>query len=308
MIKKLFIAGGLIWFAFLAILVFREQIVEFLSQPKTEPEPETVQVIVQEVVPPVPKPVEIKKPQTESIPFAPLPDAPVVPMPTVVADEVKEVKAVGEKPEGLSTEKKPPAPEDPFGLICTKFEKIPSRFRLVSWEGTKKVEIEDLSKVDSLTKKNARFWLNLRVPYKEFIHPTSKDSFFKPTTMNDPNKRLIAQSFEIKNEALAYTARINPIGYLILRDFKIGGPPYQVTSEMGKPLTSSYYLNFEQNMGPQKFFHDLTGKHNGYPFGGWNVEYRVVKVNFNQNQITVLRKDLKDGRVIKKELNGPSPL
>ena len=39
-------------------------------------------------------------------------------------------------------------PEPTFGLICTKYERIPSRFRLASWEGVKKVELEDLSKID----------------------------------------------------------------------------------------------------------------------------------------------------------------
>ena len=115
--------------------------------------------------------------------------------------------------------------------------------------------------------------------------------------MNDPNKRIIAHSFEIKKKALDYSSRMNSIGYLILHDFKIGGPPYQLTSEMETPLTSSYYLHFEQNMGPQKFFHDLTGKKNGYAFGGWGLEYKVIKQNFAQNKITVLRKDLKTGMV-----------
>jgi len=195
-----------------------------------------------------------------------------------------------------------------FGLICTKFEKIPSRFRLSSWEGTKNVEIEDLSRIDSSTKNHPKFWLKVRVPYKELIHPSSGDSFFKPTSMSDPNKRILVQSFEVRNEALSFTSRTNPIGYLILKDFKIGGPFYQITSQMDAPLSSSYYIHFEQVLGAQKFFHDLTGKRNGHPFGGWGYEYKITRQDFSQNKIKVMRKDLEKGSYVSKELDGPSPL
>ena len=290
----------------MAVLVFRDEIVEFLGDPKTVEK--TVQDTTPEkpeVPPPVPVVVPMEK---ESIPFAPLPDVPPsAPQREVVKQATPEAKISPKGPPEVE-EKKPVKLSESFGLICTKFERIPSRFRLVSWEGTKKVEIEDLHKIDSSTKKHPRFWLELRVPYKEFMHPTTKESFFRPTILKDPNKRMIAQSFEIKNEALSYSGRVNPIGYLIMKDFKIGGPPYQLTSEMDQPLTSSYFVHFEQDMGPKKFFHDLTGQRNGYKFGGWGYEYKIIKQNFAQNKITVLRKDLKSGRVTEKELSGPTPL
>ena len=146
------------------------------------------------------------------------------------------------------------------------------------------------------------------VPYKEFINPSTQESFFRPTTLQDPNKRLIVQSLEIKKEALNYSSRSNSIGYAIMRDFKLGGPPYQITSEMEKPLTTAYSIQFEQSIGPQKFFHDLTGKPNGHTFGGWGFEYKITKQNFAQNKIKVLRKDQKTGRLSSKELEGPSSL
>ena len=308
MIKKLSIIIAIIWFAFLAVLVFKEQILGFLGQTKEE------EKVVQGMAPPVvdrpPLQAPVSPPvipvKPETIPFAPLPNLP----PSVPQKEI--VKKPGNNALPVDEMTAPPAnlqakkQLDSFGLICTKFERVPSRFRLVSWDKTKKVELEDLSQVDPVTQKHPRFWLNIRTPYKEFIHRNSKESFFRPTTMNDPNKRIIAHSFEIKKKAIDYSSRMNSIGYLILHDFKIGGPPYQLTSEMETPLTSSYYLHFEQNMGPQKFFHDLTGKKNGYAFGGWGLEYKVIKQNFAQNKITVLKKDLKTGMVVEKDLYGPT--
>jgi len=305
LIKKSFIVLALLWVAFLGIMIFRDKIVEFLGG-STKPE----EIVKQEIpqVPP-PQPVKVEPKTLEFIPFKPLPDKPTAIPPMLVKEEEKEVTPV-EKPTNQETqnEKVENKSVPTFGLICTKYERIPSRFRLASWEGAKKVELEDLSKIDPVTKKHPRYWLRLRIPYKELIHVSSKESFFRPTNMQDPNKRLLVQSFEVKKEALSYSTLKKPIGYLILRDFKMGGPPFQLTSEMKSPMTSSYYLHFEQVMGPKKFFHDLTGKRNGHKFGGWGIEYQVTNQNFAKNKITVLRKDLKTLKLAKKDLSGPTSL
>ena len=274
MIKKLSIIIAIIWFAFLAVLVFKEQILGFLGQTKEEEKlckiwPHRSWTVLHSgsSSPPV---IPVKP---ETIPFVPLPNLPPsVPQKEIVKKPGNNALPVDEvtPPANLQAKKQ----LDSFGLICTKFERVPSRFRLVSWDKTKKVELEDLSQVDPVTQKHRRFWLNVRTPYKEFIHRNSKESFFRPTTMNDPNKRIIAHSFEIKKKAIDYSSRMNSIVYLILHDFKIGGPPYQLTSEMETPLTSSYYLLFEQNMGPRNFFMTLPVKRTVMHLvaGVWNIK------------------------------------
>jgi hypothetical protein len=304
LIKKTFIFIALLWVGFLGYIVLKKPVDEVLEEPVlSEPVIQSAEPVAQD--PPVKKIAE-KSAESEVIPFTPLPVQMTVP-------EKKDAKPVemgktDEEKEVLSAETKKSDLENSFGLICTKFEKIPSRFRLSSWEGTKNIEIEDLSRIDSSTKKYPKFWLKVRVPYKELIHPSSGDSFFKPTSMGDANKRILVQSFEVRQEALSFTSRTNPIGYLILKDFKIGGPSYQITSEMDAPLSSSYYIHFEQVLGAQKFFHDLTGKRNGHPFGGWGYEYKITRQDFSQNKIKVMRKDLENGSYMSKELDGPTSL
>jgi hypothetical protein len=304
LIKKIFIFIALLWVGFLGYIVFKKPIDEVLEEPVlSEPVIQSSEPLVQD--PPVKKVAE-KSTESGVIPFTPLPDK-IMATEKVDAKPV-EMAEINEEKEIPSTESKKSDLGNSFGLICTKFEKIPSRFRLSSWEGTKKVEIEDLSRIDSSTKSHPKFWLKVRVPYKELIHSSSGDSFFKPTSMSDPNKRILVQSFEVRNEALSFTSRTNPIGYLILKDFKIGGPSYQITSEMDAPLSSSYYIHFEQVLGAQKFFHDLTGKRNGHPFGGWGYEYKITRQDFSKNKIKVMRKDLEKGSYVSKELDGPTPL
>lgn len=302
MIKKTFILIALIWIGFLGYLVFEKPGDELLEElASKDPVVQSSEPVAQDpVAPKIPE----KSAEPEVIPFTPLPDK------MKIAEKEQPLEMVETVPEREtpSAESKKSDLGNSFGLICTKFEKIPSRFRLSSWEGTKNVEIEDLSRIDSSTKNHPKFWLKVRVPYKELIHPSSGDSFFKPTSMSDPNKRILVQSFEVRNEALSFTSRTNPIGYLILKDFKIGGPPYQITSQMDAPLSSSYYIHFEQVLGAQKFFHDLTGKRNGHPFGGWGYEYKITRQDFSQNKIKVMRKDLEKGSYVSKELDGPSPL
>jgi hypothetical protein len=302
MIKKTFILIALIWIGFLGYLVFEKPGDELLEEPASkDPVVQSSEPVAQDpVAPKIPE----KSAEPEVIPFTPLPDKRKI---TEKEQPVEMVETVPER-ETPSAESKKTDLGNSFGLICTKFEKIPSRFRLSSWEGTKNVEIEDLSRIDSSTKNHPKFWLKVRVPYKELIHPSSGDSFFKPTSMSDPNKRILVQSFEVRNEALSFTSRTNPIGYLILKDFKIGGPSYQITSQMDAPLSSSYYIHFEQVLGAQKFFHDLTGKRNGHPFGGWGYEYKITRQDFSQNKIKVMRKDLEKGSYVSKELDGPTSL
>ena len=302
MIKKTFILIALIWIGFLGYLVFEKPGDELLEElASKDPVVQSSEPVAQD---PVASKISEKSAEPEVIPFTPLPDK------MKIAEKEQPLEMVETVPEREtpSAESKKTDLGNSFGLICTKFEKIPSRFRLSSWEGTKKVEIEDLSRIDSSTKNHPKFWLKVRVPYKELIHPSSGDSFFKPTSMSDPNKRILVQSFEVRNEALSFTSRTNPIGYLILKDFKIGGPSYQITSQMDAPLSSSYYIHFEQVLGAQKFFHDLTGKRNGHPFGGWGYEYKITRQDFSQNKIKVMRKDLEKGSYVSKELDGPSPL
>ena len=302
MIKKTFILIALIWIGFLGYLVFEKPGDELLEEPASkDPVVQSSEPVAQDLVAPK---IPEKSAEPEVIPFTPLPDK------MKIAEKEQPLEMVETVPEREtpSAESKKSDLGNSFGLICTKFEKIPSRFRLSSWEGTKNVEIEDLSRIDSSTKNHPKFWLKVRVPYKELIHPSSGDSFFKPTSMSDPNKRILVQSFEVRNEALSFTSRTNPIGYLILKDFKIGGPSYQITSQMDAPLSSSYYIHFEQVLGAQKFFHDLTGKRNGHPFGGWGYEYKITRQDFSQNKIKVMRKDLEKGSYVSKELDGPSPL
>lgn len=302
MIKKTFILIALIWIGFLGYLVFEKPGDELLEElASKDPVVQSSEPVAQD---PVASKISEKSAEPEVIPFTPLPDEMKI---TEKEQPVEMVETVPER-ETPSAESKKTDLGNSFGLICTKFEKIPSRFRLSSWEGTKNVEIEDLSRIDSSTKNHPKFWLKVRVPYKELIHPSSGDSFFKPTSMSDPNKRILVQSFEVRNEALSFTSRTNPIGYLILKDFKIGGPPYQITSQMDAPLSSSYYIHFEQVLGAQKFFHDLTGKRNGHPFGGWGYEYKITRQDFSQNKIKVMRKDLEKGSYVSKELDGPTSL
>jgi len=302
MIKKTFILIALIWIGFLGYLVFEKPGDELLEEPASkDPVVQSSEPVAQD---PVASKISEKSAEPEVIPFTPLPDE----MKITEKDQPVEMVETVPARETPSAESKKTDLGNSFGLICTKFEKIPSRFRLSSWEGTKNVEIEDLSRVDSSTKNHPKFWLKVRVPYKELIHPSSGDSFFKPTSMSDPNKRILVQSFEVRNEALSFTSRTNPIGYLILKDFKIGGPSYQITSQMDAPLSSSYYIHFEQVLGAQKFFHDLTGKRNGHPFGGWGYEYKITRQDFSQNKIKVMRKDLEKGSYVSKELDGPTPL
>lgn len=307
--KKFLLIIVLLWAGFLCLTIFKEKIRGFLSNDENESveivdqvpeksapkrEPVSKEEDVSQAVPEISKPME----EESLVPFEPLP-------------QKKLSKDDQEQSEKKIVKNKLPNPKDmvvadynkdPFGLVCTKFSRLPSRFRLVSWEGVKKVILEDLENFDHGTKSYPRYSFELNVPYKELKHAVTGKSRFMICKSNDPNKRLLLLSFNVKYEALAYSAAKKPIGYLVVRDFKLGGPPYQLTNEMEEPLTSSYALEFEQFKGPQKFSYDLTGKPKNYTFGSWGYEYKLITHNFTERSLIVQRKELSTGRVLRKEI------
>ena len=302
--KKFLLIVVLLWAGFLCFIIFKDKIRGFFSEgekvtqaplqdvAKSEP----VSKIEKDIVPEPVKPKSMAE-ETE-VPFQPLPQM-------VLSKEDEEPV------EEQTAQNKLPDPKkmviadynkDPFGLVCTKFARLPSRFRLASWEGSKKVFLEDLENFDHFNNSYPQHAFTMNVPYKEMKHANTDKSIFKICKSSDPNKRLMLLSLNVKYEALAYSAGKKPIAFLVIKDYKLGGAPYQVTNEMDKPLTSSYALEFEQFNGPQKFFHDLTGKPLGYKFGGNGFEYQISKLNFPKKIVEVTRKDLKTRQVIRKEI------
>jgi hypothetical protein len=307
--KKFLLIIVLLWAGFLCYTIFKEKVRGFLSNEEKE-SLETVEQVPEKSAPksePVSKVEDVSptvsersQPMEEEsvVPFEPLP-------------QKKLSKADQEQSEGEIVKNKLPDPrsmvvadynKDPFGLVCTKFSRLPSRFRLVSWEGLKKVILEDLENFDHGTKSYPRYSFELNVPYKELKHAVTGKSRFMICKSNDANKRLQLLSFNVKHEALSFSAAKKPIGYLVVRDFKLGGHPYQITNEMEEPLTSSYALEFEQFKGPQKFSYDLTGKPKNYTFGSWGYEYKLISYNFTERSLVVQRKELRTGRILRKEI------
>lgn len=294
MIKKILISLSIFWIIFLVILINRDDSnpldQEESSAPVKEYFPEVTQDRPKKDMPEKEMPAMEKA--AEVIPFSPLP------APIDLAKKSDE-KPVDDPPklETKKTEEKSPVSSTKskdFGLVCTSIEAIASRFRLIEWKRSKYVILEDLEKFNSTKNYYPKHTFKIRVPYKEMIHANTKESIFVPTTIKDPNVRLVVQSLSITKKKLSYSNLTQPIGHVILRDFKIGGPPYEITSEQVAPATFTYRIFCEQNLGPQKFFHDLTGKPSGYKFGIWGFEYQITQLNPNEGKLSVMKKDLKN--------------
>ncbi len=320
--KKLFFFISGIWISFLFFLIFRDQLNDFfggeeltkVEQDSSDNVQETQsrQKIFDSSSPKIPLAADGPSDSLEEmVPFEPLPEisdsakAPLVDpveSPQVVSSTEQSMK---ETKESNLAAKDRPNLSNPFGLMITKFERLPSRFRLVSWEGTKLVELEDLEGYNEVSKSYPRHWLEVGVPYVEWMHPSTKESFFKPPRNDDSKIRIQAISFEVRNQVLSYSNMAKPIGYLILKDFKIGGAPYEITNEMQAPLTSAYAIHCQQHVGANKFFHDLSGKKRGHRFGGWGVEYNIHSFNFPERKLVINRKDMKTKQRMRKEISAP---
>ena len=311
MIKKLLILVGTLWVAFLFFLIFQGNVDEPSSPvkvpdslPQKEPKPRP-SILTRKITDSLKDTQQDTAAKENAAPLTPMVEAPT-PTPAqspAVGNQVAPSVSV-QKVEDEST----PVPTvrkiktQPFGLICTKFERIPSRFRLLKWEGNKRVLLQDLEAPVFSNKKLPEHWFEIRRPYKEFKTPNSGRSVFRPTHMRDPNKRLLIMSIATEQKILAYSSKKKTVAHVVLRDFKLGSTPYELNSESPVALTSGYRINFQQTNGVQEFFHDLTGKPLGHIFGVNGFQYRISKINFPQKILEVVRKDLKTKRVITKEI------
>ena len=306
--KKFLLIVVLLWAGFLCFIIFKDKIRGFFSEEETVTQAPLQDVAKSEPVSKIEKDIvpEPVKPK----PMAEEPEVPFKPLPQMVLSKEDE-----EPVEEQTAQNKLPDPKkmviadynkDPFGLVCTKFSRLPSRFRLAYWEGSKKVFLEDLENFDHFNKSYPQHAFTMNVPYKEMKHANTGKSIFKICKSSDRNKRLLLLSLNIKYEAMSHSAKKKPIAFLVIKDYKLGGTPYQVTNEMEKPMTSSYALEFEQFNGPQKFFHDLTGKPLRHPFGGWGYEFKILGTNFPDRSISVQRKNQETGKITRKDILGPS--
>lgn len=296
MIKKILYFVCFVWIGFLVFLIIDKE------DEQGEPKEAVVRapVMVRDFTP-VEKtePMPAKTTPSESIPFTPLP---VVTAHSEKEMEKEKVVDVNQSVKPVLAETSPVTKPKDFGLVCTLIEPIPSRFRLLKWQGSRYVWLEDIEKYNDSSDSYPTHKFRVRVPYKEMLNPNTNESVFLPTTMGQKNTRLFIQSLHVESKSLSYSGLSKPVGHLILRDFKIGGPSYQITNEQEAPMTNTYRLHFEQTLGPQKFFHDLTGKPTDHKFGLWGFEYQVLTLKANEGMVKVRRKNLKEFEYLEKEL------
>jgi hypothetical protein len=316
--KKVLFFIALLWISFMAFLIFRNQINKVVdaSDKGTEKvvQKESVSDISSEVSSvkssatrsEVSEVGEINKKEPIAL-VTEIPEEKEPPSVKMIKERIERSEPMNEQNASIQESSRSLDNLDsPFGLIITKFERQPSRFRLVSWKGTKKVQIEDLEKYNAVEKTFPRHWIKVGIPYVEWLHPVSKLSTFKPYETGNSKPRIQAISFEIRRQVLSFSGTARDVGFLILKDTKLGGVPYEITNEMKAPLSSSYAIHCQQHIGANKYFHNLSGKRRGYKFGGWGYEYRINHFNFPDRKITVTRKDLKTRKLTQVILSAPA--
>lgn len=316
--KKVLFFIALTWISFMAFLIIRNQINEFVGASEKESEkvvqkesvldtnPEQIAVKSTTVRSEVSEVGEMNKNEPIAT-LIEIPEAKETLSEKVTQEKGQHLEPMDERNASFQDSKQSfNKLEDPFGLIITKFERQPSRFRLVSWKGTKRVQLEDLEKYNAVEKTFPRHWIEVGIPYVEWLHPVSKTSTFKPFEAGNSKPRMQAISFEVRRQVLSFSGTARDVGFLILKDAKLGGVPYEITNEMKVPLSSSYAIHCQQHIGANKYFHNLSGKRRGYEFGGWGYEYQINHFNFPERKITVTRKDLKTRKLTKEVLSAPA--
>ncbi len=189
-------------------------------------------------------------------------------------------------------EKEPEKPSEEFGVELSKFEKVPYRFRIRSWTGQTPV-LDDLLKEHP--PKSGRFVrnrLNIRVPYKE--NPAYKPGAptLVPTTLDDADKLLMIEAFEIVQVRDPKTKGLRRVGRVMLKDF---GLPvsFEINSNMQTTHAGQYRIAVESSL--KKFAgdnHAFKENSKGSAFSLNEREYRVLEIDTNGSRVWLEKKAL----------------
>ena len=194
----------------------------------------------------------------------------------------------GELTTSLPEAPKESAKEEVFGLTLKSFDKKEYRFKLVSWIG-KTPYFEDLQKkVSEKSNKNVKNRLEVKVPYKvNQDYRPGLPSLVK-TTQEDEDKLLMVQFFTVQQVKNAKTGGVKLVGRALVRDFKMGGDPFEINSQMETVEAGNFkiLLKFEID-GETTSEIEIDGSEIEKEFKFGARSYRILNIDKDNKTINV---------------------
>jgi hypothetical protein len=208
----------------------------------------------------------------------------------------------------LPEKEKPQELQEPFGLKLKSSTKAPYFLKLSSWVGNVPY-FED--KNAKLSENSSKFTRN-RIEVGKFYKRDNNRKPGQPSLIecneSDPDRLLKVEHFVVQQHKNAKTGGLRLIGRSLVRDYILGGDPFEINSVMNSVYAGDYTFLFEFNLPDYDAQNiEISSKDEGRIISLSGRSYEVVKIDLKSNQITIVKKDPRILEDIEKSFKFTSP-
>jgi hypothetical protein len=192
----------------------------------------------------------------------------------------------------LPEKEKPQELKEPFGLKLLSAKKAPYFLKLASWVGTVPYFEDRKAKLSESSTKFTRNRLEVGKFYKRDLNRKSGQPSLIECDESDPNRLLQVEHFIVQQLKNAKTGGLRLVGRSLIRDYVLGGEPFEINSIMEDVFAGDYTFVLAFNLpGQDEQILELSSKEEGRIFSFAGRSYQVVEIDLKSNHLTIVKKD-----------------
>lgn len=181
---------------------------------------------------------------------------------------------------------------EPFGLSLVKVSKAEYPLTLKSWAGKTPYFEEVLINQESGTSERIRNRVEVGQIYKRSLSRQSGEPSLVPCDSNDSSKIFIVEHFVVQQYRNPETGGLRKVGRAMIRDFTLGGPPFEINTLMKKVYAGNYTFLFNADLPSLKseeFSFESSQGVATFDYGG--RIYKIIDISTDNQTITVVKSD-----------------
>lgn len=187
---------------------------------------------------------------------------------------------------------KPQELEEPFGLELESAEKAPYFLRLASWVGSTPYFEDKTSPISVNSPRFTRNRLDVGKTYKRDTDRKPGQPSLIECAESDPDCLVKVEHFVVQQHRNPQTGGLRMVGRSLVRDYLLGGEPFEINSVMENVFAGDYTFIFSFSLpSHDEQTVEITSKDEGKIFSFAGRNYEVVKIDLEMNQITLKKKD-----------------
>jgi hypothetical protein len=179
---------------------------------------------------------------------------------------------------------------EPFGLSLVEVTKAEYPLRLKSWVGQTPY-FEDLT-VTEANGAGVRNRIEVGKSYKRTLSRKPGQPSLEICDDNDSGKIFVVQYFAVQQYRNPDTGGLKPVGRAMIKDFRIGGDPFEINSLMKRVYAGSLKMTFRASLPgltPEELTFESSDEERVFDFGG--RRYHISDIDFENKMIKVTKQD-----------------